>query len=94
MALYGNVIFGVVEGVIFFGHNVTLKGMAGCFLKWQKVTQEGPTSGLSMIILHAGDKSPVQQGFFPNSAGDLLPALQVLGGLYNFCNLVIIFSLM
>ena len=32
--------------------------------------------------------------FFTNSAGDLLPTLEFLGGLYDFCNLVIIFSLM
>ena len=47
-----------------------------------------------MNILRAGDKSPMQWGFFTNSAGDLLPALDFLGGLYNFWNLVIIFSLM
>ena len=46
-----------------------------------------------MNISHAGDKSPVQRGFFTNSAGDLLTALGFLGGLYNFCNFVIIFSL-
>ena len=49
---------------------------------------------LLMNILHAGDKSPVQRGFLTNSMGDLLPALGFLGGLYNFCNFVIIFSLM
>ena len=47
-----------------------------------------------MNILRAGDKSPVQRGFFTNNSGDLLPTLEFLGGLYNFCNLVIIFSLM
>ena len=47
-----------------------------------------------MNILRAGDKSPVQRSFFSNSAGDLLPALEFLGRLYNFRNLVIIFSLM
>ena len=47
-----------------------------------------------MNILQAGDKSPVQRGFFTNSAGGLLPALGSLGGLYNFCNFMIIFSLM
>ena len=41
-----------------------------------------------------GNKSPVQRGLFRNSAGDLLPTLDFLGGLYNFCNLVIKFSLM
>ena len=45
-----------------------------------------------MNILYMGNKSP--KGFFTNGAGDLLPALDVLGRLYNFCNLVIIFSLM
>ena len=39
-----------------------------------------------MNILSAGDKSPVQR------PGGLLPALRCLGGLYNFCNFVIIFS--
>ena len=47
-----------------------------------------------MNILLAGDKSPVHRGFFTNSAGDLLPALEFLGWLYNFCNFVIIFCLM
>ena len=46
-----------------------------------------------MNILRAGDKSRVQRGLFTNSAGDLLPALDFLGGLHNFCNLVIMFSL-
>ena len=46
-------------------------------------------AGLSMNILCAGDKSPVQRGFFTNSMG----ALGSLGGLYNFCNFVVIFSL-
>ena len=48
---------------------------------------------LSINILHAGNKSPVQRGFFANSMGDLLPTLGFLGELYNFCNFVIIFSL-
>ena len=47
-----------------------------------------------MNILRAGDKSPVQRGFFTNSAGDLLPALGFLGGPYNFFDFVIIFYLM
>ena len=42
--------------------------------------------GLSMNILHAGDKSPVQQGFFTNTVGYLLRALEVLGRLDNFYN--------
>ena len=46
-------------------------------------------AGLSMNILCAGDKSPVQRGFFTNSMG----ALGSLGGLYNFCNFAVIFSL-
>ena len=50
--------------------------------------------GLSINILCAGDKSPVQRGFFTNSVGDLLPALGFLGGFYNFCNFVNVFSLM
>ena len=47
-----------------------------------------------MNILRTGDKSPVQRGFSTNSAGDLLPTLGFLGRLYNFCNFVIIFSLL
>ena len=47
-----------------------------------------------MNILHAGNKSPVQRGVSRNSADNFLPALSFLGGLYNFCNFVIIFSLM
>ena len=51
-------------------------------------------SGLSENILCAGDKLPVQRGFFKNGAGHLLPTLRFLGRLYNFCNFVIIFSLL
>ena len=36
-------------------------------------------AGLSMNILSDGER-----GFFTNSAGNLLPALGFLGGLYNF----------
>ena len=36
----------------------------------------------------------MQRDFFKNSAGDLLPAIRFLDGLYNFCNFVIIFSSM
>ena len=50
-------------------------------------------SNLSMNILHAGNKSHMQRGFFTSSVGNLLPVLGFLGGLYNFCNFVIIFSL-
>ena len=50
-------------------------------------------SGLSMNILCMCNKSPMQTGFFTNNAVDLLPTLGFLGGLYNFCNFVIIFSL-
>ena len=45
-------------------------------------------TGLPMNILRAGDKSPVQRGFFKNNADDLLPTLRFLGGLYNFCNYI------
>ena len=51
------------------------------------------TLALLMNILHTGNM-PMQRGFFTNSAGYLLPALGFLGGLYNFLNFVIIFSLM
>ena len=47
-----------------------------------------------MNIFRADDKLPVQRGFFTDSARDLLPILDFLGGLNNFCNLVIMFSLM
>ena len=47
-----------------------------------------------MNILRVGDKSPMQRGFFTNTAGDLLSALGFLGELSNLCNFVIIFSLM
>ena len=47
-----------------------------------------------MNILRAGDKLQMQRGFFTNRASDVLPGLGDLGGLYNFCNFVIIFSLM
>ena len=45
-------------------------------------------SGLSLNILHAGDKSPVQRGFFKNSTGDLLSAVRFLSRLCNFCNYI------
>ena len=51
-------------------------------------------TGLSMNILRAGDKLPAQRGFFKNGAGDLLPTLRFQGGVYNFCNFIIIFSLL
>ena len=47
-----------------------------------------------MNIMRAGDKSPVQISSFKNSAGNLLPTLRFLGGLYNFCNFTIVFSVM
>ena len=50
-------------------------------------------SGLSMNILGAGNKSPVQKDFFKNGTSNLLPALRFLGGLYNFCNFVTVFCL-
>ena len=49
---------------------------------------------LSMIVLCAGEKSPMQKGFFKNNMDHLLPALRCLGGLYNFCYFVNILSLM
>ena len=47
-----------------------------------------------MNILYAGNKSPMQRGIFTNNTGDFMLALGFLGGLYNFCNFVLIFSLM
>ena len=44
-----------------------------------------------MNILHVGNKSPMQRGFFSNSAGNLVPALGSLVSLYNFSNFVIFF---
>ena len=64
------------------------------FLFWEEDWALGYNSGLSMIILHMGDKSPMQEHFFKNSAGNLLSTLRFLGGLYNFCNFVIMLSLM
>ena len=51
-------------------------------------------TGLSMNILCMDDKLPRQRGFFTKSVGSLLPTLGFLGGLFSFCNFVIIFSLM
>ena len=53
-------------------------------------------SGLSMKILRKDvfQRRFLKRRFFKNNAGDLLPDLRFLGGLYNFCNFVIIFSLM
>ena len=65
------------------------KGELDCIgIIWKNI------SGLSMNILRASSKSLVQRGLFTNSAGDLLSAPGFLGKLYNFCNFVIIFSLM
>ena len=64
------------------------------FLFSQKTTFSFDGTGLSMNILPVGNKSPVQKGFFTNSPDDLLPTLGLLGRLYNFCNFVILFSLM
>ena len=50
--------------------------------------------GLSMNILCTGNKLPVQEHFFKNSVVNLLSTLRFLGRLYNFCNFVIILSLM
>ena len=50
-----------------------------------------------MNILLAGDQMPMQRCFFLDSMGNLLPALEFSGRLCNFCdfcNFVIIFSLM
>ena len=47
-----------------------------------------------MNILHAGYKSPVQRDFIKNSKRDLLSTLRILTRLLNFCNFVVIFSLM
>ena len=58
------------------------------------VKQRIPMPGLSMNILRTGDKSLVQRGFFTNRTSDLLPTLGFLSGRYNFCNFVIVFSLM
>ena len=72
--------------------------MNGLSVSGQKVDQnlqiEIANSGLSTNILRTGNKSPVQRGFFKNRMGNLLPALRFLGGMYNFCNFVIIFFLM
>ena len=46
-----------------------------------------------MNILCAGYKLPMQRSFFKNSMCDLVFALRFLGGLYNFSNFVIVFSL-
>ena len=70
---------------------VIFKGLSLKIIK--QIFSEGVT-GLSMNILRASDKSRMQRGFFTNSAGDLLPGLGFLGGLYNFCYFLIIFSLM
>ena len=72
--------------------------MNGLSVSGQKVDQnlqiEIANSGLSTNILRTGNKSPVQRGFFKNRMGNLLPALRFLGGMYNFCNFVVIFFLM
>ena len=44
---------------------------------------------LSMNILSAGNKSPMQRVFSKNSMSNLLPALRFLGRRYKFHNFVI-----
>ena len=51
-------------------------------------------AGFSMNILYMGNKLSMQRDFFNNSTDNLLPVLNFLAGLYNFCNFVITFSLM
>ena len=51
-------------------------------------------SALSINILHPGYKSPMKRGFFKNSTGNLLTNHRFLVSLYDFCNFIIIFSLM
>ena len=53
------------------------------------------TAGLLINILQApAINPPCKAVFFKTSAGDLLTALRFLDELYNFCNFVVIFSLM
>ena len=66
----------------------------GAFFNFNILIFQVVRTGLSMNILPMDNKSPVQECFFKNSAGNLLPALRFLGGLYNFYNFVIILSLM
>ena len=55
------------------------------------INESDCSTGLWMNILNMGNKSPVQRGYFKNSAGDLLSALRFPGRLYNFCIFVIFF---
>ena len=59
-----------------------------------KIIEKRANTGLSMNILCAGNKSVMQRDLFKNSAGDLLPTLRFLSGLYNLHHFVILFSLM
>ena len=53
-----------------------------------------PLKQAIQLIFCVGNKLPVHRGFLKNVMDDLLPILRFLGGLYNFCNFVIIVSLM
>ena len=54
----------------------------------------GTVQAFQWIFWTLAINCPIQRGFFKHSAGDLLLALRFLGGLYNFCNFVIIFPLL
>ena len=70
---------------------VIFKGLSLKIIK--QISSEGVT-GLSMNILRASDKSPMQRGFFHKKRGRFIARRRFSGRLYNFCNFLIIFSLM
>ena len=86
----------VISWCQLFHFQIALKILKGNY--WQqrgKLQKFKYRAGLSINILGTGEKLPVQRVFFKkNSMGDLLPAPKFLSRLYNFCNFVIVFSLM
>ena len=78
---------------VFINLSVSVVCRALWLWLWLSFKVWGECSGLSMNILHAGNKSPMQRGFVTNSTGNLLPTLGFLGRQFNFCSFVFIFSL-
>ena len=75
-------------------HNIYARKNIGTTKNPQKKfldSQNTLEQGFQWILCN---KSSVQRDFSKKSVSNLLPTLRFLGRLYNFCNFVIIFSLM
>ena len=75
-------------------HNIYARKNIGTTKNPQKKNLDSQNTleqGFQWILCN---KSSVQRDFSKKSVSNLLPTLRFLGRLYNFCNFVIIFSLM